>query len=226
MRPLVRLGELDAVPGTDAVAVIAVNEGGSGERIALAIVGVRDGRAVSVATAVVGDRTRVRDVRVSGRDVVLDVVEIGPGEAACCGTQLATRTYRLEGSTLQEQAARVTGKVSLAATVAGYTWTAVALDGVPMAAGVTAPTLTYAEGRISGTSACNQYTGPIAEPAPGTLEIGPTVVTRRACDGAAGDIERQFLKILAVSTRYTFQAGRLVFSGLDGDQMRSITFSR
>ena len=168
MTPLVRLGELDAVPGADAAVVIASNEGGSGERITLAIVGMRNGTATSVATATVGDRTKVRDVRVAGPDITLDVVEIGPGEPACCGTQLATKTYRLEGSTLKQQSSQVTGRLSLAATVAGHTWTTVAMDGAPIATGVTAPTLTFADGRISGTSGCNQYRGPIAEPAPGT----------------------------------------------------------
>ncbi len=196
MTPLVRLGELDAAPGADAAVVIASNEGGSGERITLAIVGMRNGTATGVATASVGDRTKVRDVRVAGPDISIDVVEIGPGEPACCGTQLATKTYRLEGSTLSQQSSQLTGTLSLAATVAGHTWTTVAMDGAPLASGVTAPTLTFADGRISGTSGCNQYRGPIAEPAPGTLRIGPTAGTRRACAGAAGDIEARFLKTL------------------------------
>ena len=67
MAPLVRLGELDAVPGADAAVVIASNEGGSGERITLAIVAMRSGTATGVATATVGDRTKVRDVRWLGR---------------------------------------------------------------------------------------------------------------------------------------------------------------
>jgi hypothetical protein len=173
MTPLMRFGELDGVPGTDAAVVIASSEGGSGERITLAIVGLRNDAATSVATVAVGDRSKVRDVRVTGRDITLDLVEIGPGEAACCGTQLATRTYRVDGSTLAQQTSQVTGTLSLAATVAGHTWTAVAIDGEPLASGGTAPTLTVAEGQISGTSGCNQYRGPIVEPTPGMLRIGP-----------------------------------------------------
>lgn len=226
MKPLIRLGELDDVPGGDAAVVVASNEGGSGERITLVIISLRGGAATSVATVAVGDRSKVRDVRVSGRDITLDVVEIGPGQAACCGTQLATRTYRLEGSTLAQRTFQVTGTLSLAATVAGHTWTAVTIDGEPIAGGVTAPTLTLADSQISGSSGCNQYRGPIAEPTPGTLRIGPTAGTRRACAGAASETEARFLKILSAANRYTFLAGRLVLSGLDGDQMRNISFSR
>lgn len=226
MTPLVTLGEFDDLPGTDAAALVASNEGGSGEHITLSIVGLRDGKAVSLATTTVGDRTKVRDLRVSGRDVVLDVVEIGPGEAACCGRQVATRTYRLEGGAMKEVAAQITGTLSLATTVAGHDWTAVAFDGAPIAASAPAPTLTFADGRISGSSGCNQYRGPLTEPEPGTLKVGPTMSTRRACVGEGSEIETRFLKTLAKVTSYTFLAGRLVLSGLDGEQMRSITFDR
>ena len=226
MTPLVRLGEFDEQTGTDAAALIASNGGGSGEHITLSIVGLRDGKAVSLATTTVGDRTKVRDLRVSGRDVVIDVVEIGPGEAACCGSQLATRTYRLERGALKEVAADVTGTLSLAATVAGQLWTAVAMDGAPLAATAPKPTLTFADGRISGSSGCNQYRGPLTEPEPGTVKVGPTISTRRACVGEGADIETRFLKTLEKVTSYTFLSGRLVLSGLDGEQMRSLTFDR
>lgn len=226
MTPLVRLGELDAHPGADAAALIASNEGGSGEQVTLAVVGRVDGKAVSLATAPVGDRVRVRDVRISGRDIALDVVQVGPGQPACCGTELATRTFRLDGATLKETGAQVTGTLSLASTVAGHTWTMVALDNDSLPAGVTAPTLTLADGRLSGNSGCNQYNGGVSEPEPGALKVGPTAGTRRACEGEEAEVERRFLSGLAKATRYTFLAGRLVISGLDGDQMRSLTFTR
>jgi heat shock protein HslJ len=226
MTPLIRLGELDDHPGADAAALIASNEGGSGERITLAIVGLVDGKAVSVATALVGDRTKVRDLRVSGRDIVLDVIEIGPDEPACCGTQLATKVFSLETPTLKLRSSQVTGRKSLESTVAGRTWTAVALDGAPIQAGVNAPTLTFSDGRFSGTSGCNEYAGPVTESEPGTITVGPTTGTRRACTGAAAQVETRFLKTLAKATTYTFLAGRLVVSGLDGEQMHTITFRR
>jgi heat shock protein HslJ len=226
MTQIVALGELDVYPGADAAALIASNEGGSGERITLAIVGLSDGKAVSVATSLVGDRTKVRDLRISGRDIVLDVIEIGPGEAACCGTQLATKVYRLEGTTLTLVTSQVTGRKSLETTVAGPTWTAVALDGASIQADRPAPTLTFTDGRFSGSSGCHAYAGPVTEPKPGTITVRPATVARRTCAGAAMQVETRFLETLAKATDYTFLAGRLVVSGLDGDQMRTITFRR
>lgn len=226
MTPLVRFGELDDQPGADAAALLASNSGGSGEHITISVVSVRDGMVRSIGTADVGNRTKVRDLRVSGRDVVIDVVQIGPGEAACCGTQLATRTFRLVGDVLTEVASEVTGRLSLASTVGGFTWTLAALDGEPPAAGSPALTLMFADGRLSGSTGCNQYRAPVDEPEPGTLKVGPPISTRRACVGEGAALEPHFLKALGGVTGYTFLSGRLVLSGLDGEQMRSLSFDR
>jgi heat shock protein HslJ len=226
LTPLVRLGELDAHPGADAAALIASNEGGSGERITLAVVGRVDGKAVSLASAPVGDRTKVRDLRLAAPDIVIDVVEIGPNEPACCGTQLSTKTFRLEGVDLRLVASNVTGRLSLTSTLAGSTWTAVALDGTPLEAGAPTPTLTYADDRVSGSSGCNPYTATVREPKPGTIAVGPTMGTRRGCVGPGAATEKRFLQTLAGATRYTFLAGQLVVSGVQGEQMRTITFRR
>ncbi|WP_396625566.1 META domain-containing protein [Luteitalea sp.] len=226
MTPLVRLGELDAHPGSDAAAVVATNEGRSAERISLAIVGLVEGKPVSLATATVGDRVRVRDLRVSGRDVVLDVVETAPGESSGGGTQLARRVYRLEGSALTQVSSEITGPLSLGATTAGGAWTAVAIDGAAVEPNVTAPTLAFADGQFSGTTGCQPYTLPVTEPTPGTVSMGALAAARRSCPGAQGAVDRRFRAALPKATGYTFLAGRLVLSGLDGDQMRSVTLTR
>lgn len=226
MTPLVRLGELDSHPGLDAAAVLATNEGRSAERVSLAIVGLVEGKPMSLATATVGDRVRVRDLRVSGRDVVLDVVEMVPGESSGGGTQLARRVYRLEGSALTQVSVETTGPLSLGATTAGGAWTAVAIDGAPVDPKVTPPTLAFADGQFSGTTGCQPYTVPVAEPTPGTVSMGALAATRRSCPGPQGEVDRRFRAALPKATGYTFLAGRLVLSGLDGDQMRSVTLAQ
>lgn len=234
LAPLVALGELDDAPGADAAALVATSEGGSGERLWLAIVGVRGGRAVSIATTLVGDRTKVRALRLDGRAIVLDVVEVGPTEPACCGTQLATKTYRLTGSRLEETSSVVTGTLSLA-TLSGATWQAVEIDGTPLPADTRPPTLTLvvtsgrsgqSEARLTGFTGCNQYSGSIKESAPGTVAVGPAAATRRACLGDGMTIETRYLKALEKVTRYTFLAGRLHVFGQDGDASYSVTFRR
>ena len=233
LRPLVTLGELDEAPGDDAAAVIATNEGGSGERIWLSVIGMRGGKAVSLATTLVGDRTKIRRLRLQERTIVLDVVEVGPGEPACCGSQLATRTYRLTAGRLELAATEVTGRLSLA-TLAGVTWTAVAIDREPLPEGTRPPTLTLVTGqadgtapgaRLAGFTGCNQYSGSVRESEPGTIAVGPAVATRMACPGDGMAVEARYLKALEHATQYTFLAGRLHLSGLDGDTMRAIEFA-
>ena len=88
------------------------------------------------------------------------------------------------------------------------------------------PTLLLSAGRISGTSGCNRYTAAISESTPGQIRVGPVAGTRRACQGPAAGVETRLFKSLEKATGYTFMAGRLLLSGLDGDQRLSLTFSR
>ena len=50
LAPLTAFGDLDDAPGTDAAAVVATNEGGSGERIVLTVLGLRGDKATSVGS--------------------------------------------------------------------------------------------------------------------------------------------------------------------------------
>ena len=107
----VLFADLDGSPAKEAVSLLAESSGGSGERIYLSVIGLRDGQARSLGTVLVGDRTRIRDVAVDGRTIVLDVIEIGPNEAACCPTQQARKTYSFEGDRVTLTRSEVTGKV-------------------------------------------------------------------------------------------------------------------
>ena len=80
------------------------------------------------------------------------------------------------------------------------------------------PTALIQYGKITGFAGCNRYTGPIAEPEAGKLDIGEVAATKKACDGAANELEARFLEHLGQVDAYTFQAGRLVLSGPAGAQ--------
>jgi len=222
---LVAFGDLDGAPGDEAAALLAGSSGGSGERIYLAVIGLRDGKPVSLAVAEVGDRTRIRSFGISGADVVMDVVETGPSEPACCPSQLARKTYSMAKGSLAMKKSDVTGTLSLA-TLAGAEWLAVEIDGKPLTETPKPPTATFEAGRIAGFSGCNRYTGSIRETGPGEIAIGPIAGTRMACPEAETRIEARFLASLAKTTHYGFRAGKLQLSGLDGDATRSVLFVR
>ena len=89
--------------GRDEVAVVLTSTfGGSGVFVHLAVVEKTPDGAVSRAVAILGDRVQVRDARARGNDVVLDLVQHGEGDPACCPGDLVTRVWRMQGDRLTE----------------------------------------------------------------------------------------------------------------------------
>jgi heat shock protein HslJ len=225
VRDLVAFGNLDGAPGDEAAAVLAENSGGSGETIYLTVIDPRGGVPASVGTIAVGDRTKIVSFGIAGADLVMQVVEAGPSDPACCPTQVARKVYALEGGALKMKSSTATGILSLA-LLAGAGWTAVEIDGRPIPEGIRRPTATLSGDRIAGFGGCNRYTGQIKETAPGEIAIGPIAGTRMACPEPEMQLEDRFLASLGKANRYSFLAGRLVLSGVDGDGVRSVLLTR
>lgn len=222
---LVRFGELDGEKGQEAAVLLAESSGGSGERIHLAVVGRWRDEVVSLSTFPVGDRPKIRSFALAGREIVLEVVEAGPGEPMCCPTQLATKVYAFVEGVLRPLRSEVTGKLSLA-LLAGGEWEVAAIDGEPLPADVRPPTVLFESGRIAGFAGCNRFTGTIEETAPGELAIGPLALTRMACPGPVMEVESRFAASLAAATRWGYVAGRVVLSGMAGETPRAVTLVR
>jgi heat shock protein HslJ len=102
--------------------------------------------------------------------------------------------------------------------IAGPTWTVVSLisgDSVSsIPAGVTATVSFGANGAVSVNAGCNQGGGSW-EPVAGGIEISALGMTKKACDGAAGQLEAAVMAVLGAgtmnaaidSTMLTLQAG-------------------
>jgi len=210
-------GDVDGAPGSEAVAMLSSNSGGSGEFVYVAVFGVQDGRLLNLGTAEVGDRTKLQNLWLQGGKVVMDVVEAGPKDPACCPTQLARKTYALEGGTLKQSKSEVLGTLTMG-TLAANEWQLASIDGQPPPAGAKLPVIHFERDTIRGFSGCNRFTAPIKETAPGVIEVGPSAATRMACPGPEMDLERKFLAELGQVNGYTFLAGRLAltWTGKDG----------
>lgn len=213
---IIAFGDLDDTPGDEAAVLLSGTSGGSGERIYLAVVGVRDGSAVNLSTVPVGDRVKIRTLSIIDGKITLDLIEAGAGDAACCPTQLARRAYGLVNAELRLISSEVQGTLSLE-TLGGVEWQLVWLDEQALPPGVRPPTVIFRGNRMSGFSGCNVYTGSMQERGPGELEVSPVNGTRMACPPAEMNIEQEFLRRLERVDRYTFLAGRLALSGPRGN---------
>ena len=144
--------------------------------------------------------------------IIFDVVQQGEGDAACCPTQLATRTWSHDDGHLKEGDATIKGKLSLE-THAGSEWVLTHFNrNEPIQEGAEV-TLTFADDKISGKSACNRYSAGVEQgESPGELKIGLAMGTRMACPGELMDVESKYLDALSRVRGFSFLAGKLVLS--------------
>lgn len=78
--------------------------------------------------------------------------------------------------------------------ISGTAWQIVSVDG-QNAAGARTPTMKFADGRISGNSGCNSYSGPYSL-TDGQLTLGPVISTKMACVGDGMDTEARLFAAL------------------------------
>jgi heat shock protein HslJ len=218
-------GDLAAVHGEKAVALLSISEGGSGSFVYVGVFQKRSGRVADVGMALVGDRVEVRGLSIVDGTVVLDVVEAGAGDALCCPGQLARKSYAFRDGALTLVSSSVTRRLSLAALGDGE-WTLVNLDRQPLPQGARPPTAVFEGTRVSGFGGCNRYFGQVVEKSPGVIVVGPLAGTKMACPSPAMEVEDLFLATMSRVTRYSFVGARLVLSAVDGGTTRELMFER
>jgi heat shock protein HslJ len=157
--------------------------------------------------------------------IIMDVVEAGPKEPACCPTQLARKTYAIEGGALKQTKSEVLGTLTMGALAANE-WQLVSIDAQPLPAGAQPPVIHFERENVRGFAGCNRFTAPIKETAPGVIDIGPGAATRMACPPAQMDLEQKFLAQLDKVSGYTFLAGQLALTWAGKDGSGLLLFSK
>jgi len=223
--PAVRFGDVDGAAGSEAVALLSASTGGSGEFVHVAVFGVRDGALANLGTAPLGDRTKVQSLWLEQGRIVMDVVEIGPGDAACCPTQVARKTFGLEGGALKQLSSEVRGVLAIS-MLAANEWTLVEMDGQPLPAGVEAPLVHFENNAVRGFAGCNRFNATVKETKPGEIEVGAVAGTKKACPPPAMELEQRFLAELGKANRYTFLAGQLALGWQDGERNGTLLFRK
>ncbi|HEY5790950.1 MAG TPA: META domain-containing protein, partial [Gammaproteobacteria bacterium] len=200
--------------------------GGSGSFYHLAVMARRDGGLVQRALAPLGDRVQVRRAAALAGGFELEVVEAGPGDAACCPGQRVLRRWALAGKTLRELPPAPLGRLGTDA-LGGITWQLQALaSGLPLPPG-NGVVVTFSADEVSGTAGCNSFFGGVrAGDRPGEVRIGPLMKTTTACADYADALEATFLARLVDVERFTFLGTRLALSYRNGQAFDLLLFSQ
>jgi len=204
-------GDLDGDGREEAAVLLWESSGGSGTRLYLAVAGRHDEDIENLATAFIGDRVQIRSGRVAGGSVILDLIQAGPGDAACCPTEKATSTWALGTEGLALVSTQITGTLSVA-DLEGPEWVLAELGWDQAVADGAEITLGFQDDRVTGKGGCNRYFGSVNAAAPGELRFSGMGATRMACPEPAMETEQRYLSALAGASRYSFLAGRLVLS--------------
>lgn len=211
---LILTGDLDGDGMDEAVVLLNVATGGTGQLLHLAVVARKDGRLENVGTEFIGDRIQIRDARIEGRRIVLDVVRAGPLDAACCPGEVASCgwTFAPDGTLKPSENSGTTGRLALD-TIGGTAWVLRSWQWNEAAPAAPEITLAYEDGRFTGSNGCNRYFASVkAGDMPGDVTVGPAGATKMACETPAMDAEMRFMKQLAGVTKFGFSAGRLMLS--------------
>jgi heat shock protein HslJ len=220
VRELLLKGDLDRDGSDESVVFLWSGSGGPGTRAHVAVLDRSAGEVVNVATRLLGDRVQVRHAALDGDLLRLDIVNAGPGDAACCPGELTSLAWGLGDGALQDrEPPMVTGRLGLP-LLAGSAWRLSRFTWSEEAPASSPVTLAYEDGRLSGNAGCNDYWAAATQGSevPGTVEVAPPVATRKLCPPAEMQVEDRFLQQLGSVRRFGFMNGQLMLS-YDGGEM-------
>ena len=108
-------------------------------------------------------------------------------------------------------------------TVAGVVWHVTGFnngrDAVVGPLAGTDPTLSFADGMVTGNAGCNSFRAPYTIDRE-RITVGPAVTTRKACAGeGVMQQEREFLAALATATKWSVRGGMLDVHRADGQRV-------
>ncbi len=220
-------GDLDGDGTDEAIVMLSESGGGTGELTSLAVLKRVDGAIRNIATLFLGDRTRLRAVRVEPRRLVADLVQAGPEDAMCCPGEMVQRSWEYEETGLRESGQPVQqGRLSPDA-LGGTEWVLRFWELAEAAPAEPAITLRYTDGQLAGHSGCNRYFAVLrAGESPGEISIGPVAGTRMACDDPAMKLEDRFLMQLGSVSRMGFMATSLMLTYEAGDAVKVMLFEK
>lgn len=210
-------GDLDGDGKSETAALLWQSTGGSGNLVHIAVMKKNNRGFSNLATALVGDRVKLRSAKIAQQEIILEVLQAGENDGMCCPTMLATHTWSLAGDQLEEGRIVETGTLSLS-VLDGSEWALTHLNAEEPLTENTEITLAFGGEQISGKSACNRYSAGIEDgDNAGDIRISLAMSTRMACPDELMKMETEYLDALSHTTGFSFYAGSLVLSGQKND---------
>jgi heat shock protein HslJ len=217
-------GDLDGDGIEESIVVLAENSGGTGVRVYLAVVGRRGGGVENLGTALVGDRVLIRSIFADQGMIQVDLVQQGPGDAACCPSEKAFRGWELGPEGLVEVFTDVSGTLSIAG-LEGTEWILARLAWGDPAPTEPEVTLRVDGGRLTGAAGCNAYGAAVEEPAPGEISVGHVGRTKKLCPAPIMEIEERYLAAIGGAFSHRLLGGRLGLMYRDGERTETLIFT-
>ncbi len=101
-------------------------------------------------------------------------------------------------------------------TLTGQVWGLTQLNGSPVASGTGISAVFTADGKVAGSSGCNQYSASYTTSGNSITISSPVASTMMACAPAVMDQETAYVKALGNAKTYAVSGNTLTLSGADG----------
>jgi len=103
---LIAYGDLTGNGQDEAVVFLVTNYGGTGQFYDLVVMTNQNNAPAQLASIPLGDRVQIHSISVKNSLIVVDMVEAGPNDAACCPTQEVFKVFGLKDNQLVELASQ------------------------------------------------------------------------------------------------------------------------
>ncbi|WP_457671791.1 META domain-containing protein [Thiolapillus sp.] len=217
-------GDLDGDDEEEIVLALWDAPGGSGVFNYLLILDLENDR-ISSRSIFIGDRVQILGGGIEGNKIIVNLIEHGAADPACCPAQKATRTWiRETDGSFKELPVKLTGRLS-AEDIGGREWILTRLNGEPVPEDLQI-SLAYDDGQVKGNAGCNSYFSDMKdlEGAAGRVKLGPVGSTRKICADDVMRMEGDFLQSLGNATSFSLVSGKLVLSWNTADQGGALIF--
>lgn len=214
-------GDLDGDGIEDAVVFLVESSGGTGNFVYIAAQLNQDGQPVDAGAVLIEDRIQVKSATIENGQINLEIITEGPGDAACCKSHKADKTYTLQDGRLTDVSSEEENLERIsAADLNGTSWTLLELSEEQPALADTEVTISFADGQFSGSGGCNNYTGSFSldEDNPFVMTIGPVAATRMACPEPILNQETAYFAALEKVSLWGYDIGRLALTYFEDEQ--------